>query len=112
MSDVPPGAPDHRARRARYLAFDGIQDPLTWRVDVRDALERMSEEVLHGFGVRTAMRRLLEQGMDGVRGLDELRRRLAEQRRRTSTGPAQRLLQQLGEELTEIIDLERGARIE
>lgn len=109
---VPPGAPDHRARRARYLAFDGIQDPMTWRVDVRDALERMSEEVLQGFGVRTALQRLLEQGMDGVRGLDELRRQLAERRRRTSTGPAERMLRQLGEQLDEIIDLERGARIE
>lgn len=110
--EVPPGAPDHRAPRARYLAFDGVQDPMTWRVDVRDALQRMSEEVLHGFGVRTAMRRLLEDGMPGVRGLDELRRRLAEQRRRTSTGPAERLLRELADELEAIVDLERRARRE
>ena len=111
-SDIPAGAPDHRARRARYLAFDGLQDPMTWRVDVQDALERMSEEVLHGFGVRSALRRLLEQGVPGARGLDELRRQLAERRRRTSTGPAERLLRQLGEELGEIVDLERQALIE
>lgn len=110
--DVPAGAPDHRARRARYLAFDGMQDPMTWRVDVRGALERMSEDVLQGFGVRNAMRRLLEEGMPGARGLDELRRRLAEQRRQTSTGPAERLLRQLGEQLDEIVGLERAAQIE
>ena len=112
MSEVPAGAPDHRARRARYLAFDGMQDPMAWRVDVRDALQRMSEEVLQGFGVRTAMRRLLEEGMPGARGLDELRRRLAEQRRRTSTGPAERLLRQLGEELDAIVAMERAAQID
>ncbi len=111
MSEVPAGAPDHRARRARYLAFDGLQDPMTWRVDVQDALQRMSDEVLHGFGVRSALRRLLEEGLPGARGLDELRRQLAERRRRTSTGPAERMLRELAEQLDEIVELERQERI-
>jgi uncharacterized protein with von Willebrand factor type A (vWA) domain len=106
------GASDHRASSSRYLAFDGVQDPMTWRVDVRGALAQMSEEVLHGFGVPSALRRLLERGMDGVRGLDELRRQLAEHRRSVSTGPASQLLRDLHEQLTQIVDLERAARID
>lgn len=109
---IPTGPSNHRAPYARYVAFDGVQDPMTWRVDVRSALDRMADDVLQGFGVRGAMRRLLEDGMDGVRGLDELRRQLAERRRRTGTGPAERMLRELAEALAEIVELERDARID
>lgn len=108
--DIPTGPTDHRAQRSRYLAFDGVQDPMTWRVDVRDALGRMADDVLQGFGVRSALRRLLEEGVEGARGIDELRRMLAERRRRTGTGPAERLLRELTEELAAVVDLERDAR--
>lgn len=107
---IPTGPSDHRAPRARYLAHDGVQDPMTWRVDVRGVLDRMADDVLQGLGVRSALRRLLEEGVPGARGLDELRRRLAERRRRTGTGPAERMLRDLRKQLARIVDLERTAR--
>jgi len=103
-------APDHRASRSRYSAHDGMQDPFSERIDVRGVLERISEDVLQGFGARGALRRMLEQGMQDMPGLDELRRRVGEQRRRTSTGPASQMLRDLAERLESIVDAERDAR--
>lgn len=112
--DSGPGrpAPPPRAPRHRYHAFDG-QDPFASRLDARDLLERIGDDLLQGFTGREALRRLLDEGFGEVTGLDDLRRRIAQRRRdaaeATETG-AGRMLADLARELDAIIDLERAAR--
>jgi uncharacterized protein with von Willebrand factor type A (vWA) domain len=66
----------------RYGSWHDGPDPLAPPFDVRDALDRLGDDVLSGGTPRDALRRLLRRGMpDGPRGLDEMMRRLREQRR-------------------------------
>lgn len=102
-------APPPRATHHRYHAFDG-QDPFAGRVDARDLLERMGDDLLQGFTGREALQRLLDDGFDDVMGLDELRRRLAARRREAEQSPAGQMLAEVARELDDIIDLERDAR--
>ena len=93
---------------ARYQRWDGSQDPLGEPVDVGEALERLGDDLLGGLGGRQALRRLLERGMGGRVGLDDIRRRVRAQRelaeqRTDPTGP----LRGVTEELDRILDLER-----
>ncbi|MBW3561041.1 MAG: hypothetical protein KY437_00935 [Actinobacteria bacterium] len=96
--------------RARYERWDGTQDPLGEFLDVGDVLERLGDDLLMGAGGDRALRGLLDRGIDGqVAGLDELRRRLAEARRRLQEridpdGP----LADLRERLDDIVATERG----
>ncbi|MBW3618965.1 MAG: hypothetical protein KY461_01860 [Actinobacteria bacterium] len=103
------GAGEHLGD-ARYLRYDGSQDPLGGHVDVGEVLERLGNDLLHGFGGRQAVRDLLRRGLGDRRGLDELRR---ETRRRRETlerhsdvgGP----FQHVRDELDAIEQLERDA---
>ena len=105
-------APPPRAPRHRYHAFDG-QDPFGSRLDARDLLSRIGDDLLQGFSGREALQRLLDEGFGEVTGLDELRRRIAQRRRdaaeATETG-AGRMLADLARELDAVVDLERDAR--
>lgn len=69
-------------RGYRYGSWHEGPDPLAPPYDVRKALDRLGDDVLAGATPRDALRRLLRRGTpDGPRGLDEMLRRLREQRR-------------------------------
>jgi uncharacterized protein with von Willebrand factor type A (vWA) domain len=65
----------------RYGAWHGGRDPLEPPFDVRQALDDIGDEVLAGSNPGEALRRLLQQGTDGLRGLDDLRRRVRQRTR-------------------------------
>jgi uncharacterized protein with von Willebrand factor type A (vWA) domain len=71
-----PGPPGYR-----YGAWRGGRDPLEPPFDVRQALDEIGDDVLGGASPADALRRLMRQGADGLRGLDALRRRLRQQQR-------------------------------
>jgi uncharacterized protein with von Willebrand factor type A (vWA) domain len=72
-------------RGYRYGAWHDGPDPLAPPYDVRRALDAMSDSVLSGASPREALRDLLRRGVDEdrarLRGLDDLLRRVREQRR-------------------------------
>lgn len=69
-------------RGYRYGRWHEGADPLAPPYDVRRALDRLGDDVLAGSAPREALRRLLRRGPDGgPRGLDDMLRRLREQRR-------------------------------
>jgi uncharacterized protein with von Willebrand factor type A (vWA) domain len=96
--------------RWRYGAWDGRQDPLGERPDISALLERLSEDLLMGSGGRAALQDLQRRGLPGQRGVDQLRRAIAEQRRALrdqldADGP----LGRLAEDLAEVVAIEREA---
>ena len=64
----------------RYGQYTGGPDPLTPPYDARRALDELGESVLAGADPSTALRELLRRGMQGRRGLDDMLRRVREQR--------------------------------
>ncbi len=69
--------------RIRYSRWDGSQDPFGPDIHAADLLEEMSEDLLTGLGAEGALSRMLRRGMQGrFTGLDALRSRLREARRR------------------------------
>ena len=96
--------------RSRYHRWDGSQDPLGEKVDVRAVLDEMSDELLSGYGPRWSLRELQRRGMTGRSGLDDMLRRVRQQRRRLEqetdlSGP----LREIRQKLNEIISTERSA---
>ncbi|HWL64593.1 MAG TPA: hypothetical protein VNP73_01350, partial [Actinomycetota bacterium] len=96
--------------KARFSRWDGTQDPFGTEVDVRAVLEQMSDELLSGYGLDWSLREMQRRGMSGRTGLDDLMRRLREQRQRMAdqtnlAGP----LAEVKRELDEILSLERAA---
>src|SRR5438105_1811858 len=95
--------------RIRYSRWDGTQDPLGPDIGAADVLDQMSEDLLSGAGAEAALRRLLRRGMQGrFSGLDALRARLREQRRREQQsldleGP----LEEIRERLESLLERER-----
>jgi uncharacterized protein with von Willebrand factor type A (vWA) domain len=68
-------------REYRYGGWHEGPDPLAPPYDVRRALDRLGDDVLAGSTPRDALRRLMRRGTgDGPRGLDEMLRRIREQR--------------------------------
>ncbi|HEV7655837.1 MAG TPA: VWA domain-containing protein [Mycobacteriales bacterium] len=65
----------------KYGAWHGGRDPLEPPFDVRQALDEIGDDVLAGASPSDALRRLLQQGSDGLRGLDELRRKVRQKAR-------------------------------
>jgi uncharacterized protein with von Willebrand factor type A (vWA) domain len=65
----------------KYGAWHGGRDPLEAPFDVRRALDEIGDEVLSGSSPGEALRRLLQQGANGLRGLDDLRRRVRQRAR-------------------------------
>jgi uncharacterized protein with von Willebrand factor type A (vWA) domain len=74
----------------RYGAWRGGPDPLKPPFDVRDAIDRIGQDVLSAGTVRDALRDLLRRGVDGRGGLDQLaekvRKLRAQARRRGELG--------------------------
>ena len=94
---------------ARYRRWDGSQDPLGEPVDIGAVLDRLGDDMLNGFGGRDALQRLLREGMSGRAGLDDIRRRVAAERRRQQRGiDANGPLDRLSEQLDDIVATERA----
>ena len=96
--------------RWRYGPWDGRQDPLRERADVGDLLDRLGDDLLMGSGGRQALEDLRRRGLPGRHGTEELRRAVAQQRRRLQEeldvdGP----LADLAERLGDIVATEREA---
>jgi uncharacterized protein with von Willebrand factor type A (vWA) domain len=96
--------------RSRYVRWDGSQDPLREVPDIGELLDRIGDDLLMGSGGREALEALRRRGLPGRRGLDDLRRSLAAQRRALrdeldADGP----LAELDRELSEIVAMERDA---
>ncbi|MGB9376809.1 MAG: VWA domain-containing protein [Mycobacteriales bacterium] len=65
----------------RYGEWHGGRDPLEPPYDVASALDALGEDVLDGDSPSDALRRLLQRGVDGRRGLDDLRREVRRRQR-------------------------------
>jgi len=97
--------------RVRFGSWSGTQDPFPADVSADAVLSEIGEDLLGGMSADEALRRLARRGMTGrFAGLDELRRRVEEARRRELgrmglEGP----LRDVEERLGEIIERERTA---
>ena len=94
----------------RYGAWSGGRDPLEPPYDVASALDEIGERVLAGESPRQALRDLLRKGADGMRGLDELRRKVAKaQREARNRGQLDGTLQEVKALLEQAVELEKSA---
>lgn len=97
--------------RVRYWRWDGTQDPWGPDLPVDELVERIAEEVLDGWGIEHAVRRLLHEGLegrfDGLRRLRERLRRLREEQMRRQGRPDP--LGDVRRRLDEIEHMEREA---
>jgi uncharacterized protein with von Willebrand factor type A (vWA) domain len=92
----------------RYGAWHGGPDPLEPPFDVRRALDEIGDDVLAGASPSESLRRLLQQGADGLRGLDELRRSVRRQARQARRrGRLDGTLEQVRELLDRALAAER-----
>ncbi len=99
-----------RAARYRYGEWHGGRDPLEPPYDVASALDEIGEQVLGGASPRQALRDLLRQGADGLRGLDELRRQVSKrQREARKQGRLDGTLEEVRELLEKAVELEKQA---
>ncbi|MGY1783742.1 VWA domain-containing protein [Geodermatophilus sp. SYSU D00698] len=95
-------------RGYRYGRWRGGPDPLAPPYDLGSAVDEIGDSVLGGSGVREALRELLRRGMDGRRGLDELRRSVRERLRQARTaGRMDGTLQEVRELLDRALAAER-----
>nr|WP_042191935.1 VWA domain-containing protein [Kibdelosporangium sp. MJ126-NF4]CEL20381.1 FIG019045: long form Mg-chelase associated protein with vWA domain [Kibdelosporangium sp. MJ126-NF4]CTQ97606.1 FIG019045: long form Mg-chelase associated protein with vWA domain [Kibdelosporangium sp. MJ126-NF4] len=65
-----------------YRPWHDGPDPLAPPVDLRAALDQIGRDVMEGSSPRAALEELLRQGVRGTRGLDDMTRRLWQQRAR------------------------------
>jgi uncharacterized protein with von Willebrand factor type A (vWA) domain len=94
----------------RYGEWSGGRDPLEPTFDVASALDQIGERVLDGMSPRDALRELMRRGTDGLRGLDDLRRKIAKQQRAArSKGQLDGTLQEVRELLDTAVEQERAA---
>ncbi|WP_245743805.1 VWA domain-containing protein [Geodermatophilus poikilotrophus] len=95
-------------RGHRYGRWRGGPDPLAPPYDLGSAVDEIGDSVLGGSGVREALRELLRRGMDGRRGLDELRRSVRERLRQArNAGRMDGTLQEVRELLDRAVEAER-----
>ena len=94
----------------RYGAWSGGRDPLEPPYDVANAVDEIGERVLAGESPRQALRDLLRQGTNGMRGLDDLRRSVAKrQREARAKGQLDGTLDEVRELLEKAVELEQQA---
>ncbi|RBY86103.1 hypothetical protein [Blastococcus sp. TF02A-26] len=92
----------------RYGRWRGGPDPLAAPYDLGDAVDEIGDSVLAGSGVKEAMRELLRRGMNGRRGLDELRRSVRDRLRQArQAGRMDGTLQEVRELLDRALEAER-----
>ncbi|HWH27986.1 MAG TPA: VWA domain-containing protein [Mycobacteriales bacterium] len=93
----------------RYGEWHGGRDPLEPPFDVAEALDAIGDAVLEGASPGSALRDLLRRGTDGLRGADELRRRIARrQREARRRGRLDGTLQEVRELLDRALGQERA----
>jgi uncharacterized protein with von Willebrand factor type A (vWA) domain len=98
------------AEAFRYGEWHGGRDPLEPPYDVASALDEIGDRVLEGQSPRQALRDLLRRGTDGLRGLDDLRRKVAKrQREARQRGRLDGTLEEVQRLLEEALELERQA---
>lgn len=97
--------------RVRYGRWSGEQDPFPEVLGADEALEEMGEDLLSGRTPEQALERMLRRGLQGrVAGLDDLRRRVEEARRRElGRMGVEEPLRAIEERLADIVDRERVA---
>lgn len=94
----------------RYGAYDDGPDPLAPTYDAGRAVDELGERVLDGAGVRDAVRDLMQRGADGLRGLDDLLRRVQQRRRSLErSGRMDGTLERARELLDQALDAEKQA---
>lgn len=94
----------------RYGPWAGGPDPLDFPFAATDALDEMSRQVLDGRTPREALDSLLRRGMNGRRGLDDLRRAVDRRRREVrSRGRLDGTLQEVRRLLDTAVGQERAA---
>ncbi len=94
----------------RYGAFDDGPDPLAPPYDAGRAVDELGERVLDGSGVRDALRDLMKRGADGLRGLDDLMRKVQQRRRSLErSGRMDGMLERARELLDRAVEAERQA---
>jgi len=94
----------------RYGAWSGGPDPLAPPYDVAAAVDDLGDRVLAGDTVRQALRDLLRQGTQGLRGLDDLRRQVSRRTREArDQGRLDGTLDEVRRLLDEAVELERQA---
>jgi uncharacterized protein with von Willebrand factor type A (vWA) domain len=71
--------------RSRYGRFVDGPDPLAPPVDLAEALEAISQDVMEGYSAERALREFLRRGGRGGPGLDDLSGRVAQRRRELLT---------------------------
>ncbi len=92
----------------RYGPWDGGPDPLASPFDVAKALDEMGESILDGDSPRDALDRMLRQGAQGRRGLDDLRRMVEKRRREArNRGRLDGTLEEVKELLAKALEAER-----
>ncbi|KGH44012.1 MULTISPECIES: VWA domain-containing protein [Modestobacter] len=102
--------PQRRHGGYRYGKWRGGPDPLAPPYDVASAVDEIGDQVLAGSGVREAMRDLLRRGVDGRRGLDQLRRTVRDRLRQArEAGRLDGTLEQVRELLDRAVEAERTA---
>jgi uncharacterized protein with von Willebrand factor type A (vWA) domain len=97
-------------RRYRYGPWHGGPDPLAPPYDVAEAMDRIGDDVLAGSTPSEALQRFLRRGADGLRGLDDLRRRLRRRREQLRrSGRLDGTLDQVRQLLDQALEAERRA---
>ena len=98
------------AEHYRYGSWHGGPDPLTPPYDIAKALDALGDDVLAGSSPGEALSSLLRRGTDGLRGLDEMMRRVRQrQREARSRGRLDGTLEQIRALLDKAIGQERAA---
>ena len=94
----------------RYGAWHDGPDPLAPPFDAGAAVDGLAERILDGQSVRDALRDLLDQGLEGRAGLEELRRQTRRRRRELErSGRLDGTLTDIKELLDRAVELERQA---
>ena len=97
-------------RSFSYGRWRGGPDPLAEPYDVAAALDELGDSVLAGERLSDALRALLRQGTQGMRGLDDLRRQVRDRLRSTRRrGRLDGTLEQVRELLDRALAAERTA---
>jgi uncharacterized protein with von Willebrand factor type A (vWA) domain len=98
------------AERFAYGPYHEGPDPLAPPLDLREALSEIGRDVMEGSSPRSALEELLRRGMRDTAGLDELTRRLWQQRSQlTRRNRLDGTLQQVRELLDRALEAERRA---
>ncbi|MCU1588692.1 MAG: putative magnesium-chelatase subunit chlD, partial [Frankiales bacterium] len=94
----------------RYGAWAGGADPLEPPYDVAAAVDEIGQRVMDGASPRQALRDLMRRGTDGLRGLDDLRRKVSKaQREARKKGRLDGTLEEVRALLEQAVELEKSA---